>query len=295
MQWNPACWRRWSLLALLLTLVGQLGAESGEPFGQGLLFRIERPGLPPSHVFGTMHSDDERVVQLPGPVRQVFEASEAVVLEMEMGEAATLTALSSMVYADGRELRSVIGDALYRQTAEAMVARGVPEVAIRHYKPWAVMVMLSMPPPTTGQFLDMLLYQWAMTQGKRVHGLESAQEQVAVFDGFSEVEQIQMLQDALKDQPRLPEMFRELVGFYLARDLAALLALNTQHGPEDVALAQRVQVRLVERRNRLMVERMLPLLEEGRAFVAVGALHLPGEDGILALLVRQGCRVERVY
>lgn len=295
MKGNRANCSRCLLLILLLVMSGLLWAESSVPFGQGLLFRIEPPGQPPSHIFGTMHSDDERVVKLPKLVRDAFEASEVVVLEMEMGAGTTLSTLSAMVLSDGRDLRMVLGDGLYQQTVEAVAERGIPELAIRHYKPWAVMVMLSMPSPTTGQFLDMVLYQTALMQGKPVHGLESAQEQVAVFDGFSEAEQIELLRDALSDRHRLPEMFRQLVAAYLARDLATLLELNAEYSPQDGGLAQRVQARLVDRRNRLMVERMLPLLEEGHAFIAVGALHLPGAQGVLKLLQRQGIAVERVY
>ncbi|HEY7840695.1 MAG TPA: TraB/GumN family protein [Gammaproteobacteria bacterium] len=53
--------------------------------------------------------------------------------------------------------------------------------------------------------------------------------------------------------------------------------------------------RLLTGRNRIMVERMLPLVESGDAFVAVGAMHLPGADGILALLRERGFTIERVY
>ncbi|MFC1685201.1 TraB/GumN family protein [Pseudomonadota bacterium] len=294
MNWNDRYpWRLvwlWPLLFLLL-LAGQVAA-SEVPFGQGLLFRIERPGVTPSHLFGTMHSDQPEVVRLARPVSTAFDGSGTLALEMEMGAE---TMMAAMVFSDGRELRGVIGDELYQRAVEAVALRGMPEMAIRHYKPWAVLTILSMPPPTTGQFLDLVLYQSALAQGKPVVGLETAQEQIAVFEGFSEVEQVAMLRETLDTQHLLGQMFEELTAAYLQRDLVRLMGLNDQYGPADPGLEGRIQEQLIDRRNRLMVQRMLPLLKKGRAFIAVGALHLPGESGILSLLSAQGYLVTRVY
>jgi len=294
MNWNDRYpWRLvwlWPLLFLLL-LAGQVAA-SEVPFGQGLLFRIERPGVTPSHLFGTMHSDQPDVVRLARPVSTAFDGSGTLALEMEMGAE---TMMAAMVFSDGRELRGVIGDELYQRAVEAVALRGMPEMAIRHYKPWAVLTILSMPPPTTGQFLDLVLYQSALAQGKPVVGLETAQEQIAVFEGFSEVEQVAMLRETLDTQHLLGQMFEELTAAYLQRDLVRLMGLNDQYGPADPGLEGRIQEQLIDRRNRLMVQRMLPLLKKGRAFIAVGALHLPGESGILSLLSAQGYLVTRVY
>ena len=56
-----------------------------------------------------------------------------------------------------------------------------------------------------------------------------------------------------------------------------------------------IQERLLPRRNHLMVKRMIPRLKEGNAFVAVGCAHLPGDEGMVNLLVEQGYKVTRVY
>jgi len=298
MKWRDRYpWRlvwRWPLLFLLL-LAGQVAVASDAPFGQGLLFRVEQPGGNSSHLFGTMHSDQEQVVRLAQPVATAFDGSGTLALEMDMGAETMMAAMTAMVFSDGRELRGVIGEGLYQRAVEAVALRGMPEMAIRHYKPWAVLTILSMPPPTTGQFLDLVLYQSALTQGKPVVGLETAQEQIAVFEGFSEAEQVAMLRETLDTQHLLGKMFDELTAAYLQRDLARLMELNEQYGPADPGLEDRVQEQLIDRRNRLMVERMLPLLVKGHAFVAVGALHLPGRKGILSLLVERGFRVERIY
>jgi hypothetical protein len=85
------------------------------------------------------------------------------------------------------------------------------------------------------------------------------------------------------------------VAVYVDGNLALSYALwerRLSHlGP---ALAQRYTDRLLNYRNRRMVERMMPYMEQRSAFVAVGALHLPGEQGVLRLLERQGYRVTRL-
>lgn len=292
---NRMGWRYRHVLLLVLGLLLAATAQAGMPFGQGRLFRVDIPGAPSSYLFGTMHLDDARVVRLPPTVKSAFDEASQVVLEIEMGPETLLASMSAMVLADGRDLKTVIGDELYRRTVEAAAARGMPEMAIRNYKPWAMMTILSMPPPTTGQFLDMVLYQSAQLEGKAVYGLETVQEQLAVFDGFSEAEQIAMLRDTLDNQPYFEEIFEQMTVAYLKGDLAALMQINEQYGSEDATLLEQIQERLIDRRNALMVERMLPLLEKGRAFVAVGALHLPGGRGVLSLLQERGYAVKRVH
>ncbi|UCE88321.1 MAG: TraB/GumN family protein [Pseudomonadota bacterium] len=63
----------------------------------------------------------------------------------------------------------------------------------------------------------------------------------------------------------------------------------------DPEIAELFTRRFIVERNRLMLERMQPRLREGNAFIAVGALHLPGEQGLLRLLERRGYRVKAIY
>ncbi len=284
----------WVLCLCMFLLQGEAFAEI--PFGKGLLFRIEKGNAAPSYLFGTIHLEDKRVVTLPEPVRTAFDQSRQVVLEMTMEGTSVLKVAAGMVYADGRELRQVLGDDLYGRTVAAAESRGLPEVALRHYKPWSVVTLLIVPPPKTGQFLDFVLFQTAKNTGKQVVGLESAEEQLAVFDGMREGDQIMMLEDTLNNLEQLPTMFESMLDAYLKRDLAALVAINeTYQESGDQQLAKVFQERFVDDRNLRMVERLHPMLSEGGVFVAVGALHLPGEKGILNLLKRAGYHVEVVY
>jgi uncharacterized protein YbaP (TraB family) len=86
-----------------------------------------------------------------------------------------------------------------------------------------------------------------------------------------------------------------LLRAYLDRDLGTLMALAERYQGSGQDRYSRLMDSLLWKRNRLMVERMVPRLAEGSSFIAIGALHLAGERGVLALLEGLGYRVARVY
>jgi len=197
---------------------------------------------------------------------------------------------------DGRMLSDIIGKPLFRQTASAIRSRGIQELVLERMKPWAAAVILSMPASETGLVLDMMLYQSALEQGKSVHGLETVEEQLNVFEALSEKDQVLLLQDAVENFPALDALHAELLQAYKQRDLAGLMALGEaamQAG--DQQLADEFQQHLVVDRNHRMSDRMQVYLRQGEVFIAVGALHLPGEEGLLKLLEQQGFTVRRLY
>ncbi len=281
---------------LMLWMLLQPAVAAAIPDGKGMLFLLERDGLTPSYIFGTIHSEDERVLQLSPLVRKAFSKAETVALEMTLDGDSMLAAAMAMLYRDGRDLPGVIGKQRYKRVVTAFSGQGVPEVALQHYKPWAVAIILSMPPTKSGEFLDLVLYKDAVKGEKKVVGLETVDEQHSIFDDLSEEQQILMLDDALDSLEQLPVMFGRLLEAYLARDMAALVEISEGYMEQgDPELEEVFQQRLIDDRNQLMVERMVPLLQQGGCFVAVGALHLPGEQGILHLLGQMGYRITVVY
>jgi uncharacterized protein YbaP (TraB family) len=291
---NHDFYRLGVLLAWMLLLPSPVAADI--PHGKGVLFLVERDGLAPSYIFGTIHSEDKRVLQLPSAVRNAFDAADTVALEMTMDEGNLMAASLGMLYLDGRDLPGVIGKQRYKRVVAAMAGRNVPEEMLRSYKPWSVATILSMPKAETGMFLDMVLYTDAINRKKKVIGLESAAEQISIFDDLSDDLQIAMLDDTLEHLEQLPSMFKQLMDAYLARDMAALVKTSEKFMQQGDPKVEKVfQQRLLDDRNHTMVERLQPLLQKGRLFVAVGALHLPGEQGILQQLEDMDYRVTAVY
>lgn len=277
--------------------VGLAVALSGPAAAAGMLYKICVPGAEgPSYLFGTLHSEDPRVLALPPVVVDAFARSHSFAMEAVPDAEAIMESMLVMTYTDGRTLREVLPRALYREATAALAERGLPVGAYRDFKPWAVVTLLSVPPSETGRFLDIRLYESAMASGKRVEGLESMEEQLQIFDGLDEADQIALLRETLASRGRLPGLFESMTLGYLARDLDALVVASDRYleGVEP-RVAQLLMDAAVGSRNRRMVERMIPLLNEGGWFIAVGALHLPQQDGILRLLAERGYLVETVF
>lgn len=290
--------RIYTLMMLWMALLVWIMPAPAEqlPFSQGVLFQIGQEGVPASYLFGTIHSEDQRVLTLPEPVERAFIESPRLFVEVDMDSANLLTAVAGMLLDDGRELADILEPALYQQTVNAAAQLGLPELALRQYKPWALAMLLSLPPTRTGQFLDLVLYQRAKALNKTVAGLETMHEQMDLFDSLSEDDQVTLLRDALNNRDQLPTIFQALLDRYLKRDLRGLVEINQQLAETSASgLADRFQVKLVDERNRRMVERLVGPLASGGVFVAVGALHLPGEQGMLRMLERRGYRIVRKY
>jgi uncharacterized protein len=295
----------WSGVALAATpATGNTGAASSttraEPAGasrhtRGLLWRIEAPGVKPSYLFGTIHSDDARVTTLPEPVERTLDASRRFIMEAVLDGEGLTNMAESMYFNDDRTLEQVIGKELYAKTLKALVARGISTLGVENQKPWAVMMTLSLPPPRTGEYLDLILEARAAGENKPISGLETVAEQVAVFNDLPLPDQIALLRETVDAEQDLAKEYEELVQTYLARDLTALAQISDRHEPGDDRVYRTVMDRLLTQRNRRMRERLMPILRDGGAFIAVGAAHLPGPTGLLNLIKKAGYRVTPVY
>jgi uncharacterized protein len=291
-------------LVLVVVLTPQGALASAEViYGQGLLWRVERPGETPSHLFGTMHSNDPDVTHLPEPVAAAFDAAQSFGLEMVLSAdaAGQLRAATTL---PGGNLENLLGAARFERMADLGWRYGMPVSALRQLKPWAVMMLLSQPPAERARRtarqesppLDLLLQRRAAARGMVIFELESASEQIAVFDDLPVSDQIAFLDSALVENTRIDSWWSTMKEAYLARDVGAIYQLMSESRMGDnPELMQLFKERMIEQRNERMVQRMAYGLAKGKAFIAVGALHLPGERGVLNLLVQQGYAITRVY
>ena len=284
------------LLVGLLFFLLVVSLQASEDKNYGLLWEVSKPGFEAAYLFGTIHSEDPEVLQLATPVQQAFDDADSVVLEVMMDLEAMIYTSSAMLMVDGRVLSEIIGQSLFEKTARAVSARGIPEVMLERMKPWAVATTLSMPLPETGMVLDLKLFQSAEQAGKQLHGLETIREQLDVFETMPEGDQVVLLKDAVDNLEVIDDMNAALLSAWKRRDLAAMMAISDaamQSG--DQRIARDFEQRLIIDRNRLMAERIEPHLERGGAFIAVGALHLPGDDALLNLLERRGYTLMLIY
>ena len=260
--------------------------------GQGLLWRVTGADAGESYVLGTMHIAEPRVMKVVDVIQQQFAASPLFAMEVVLDGAAMQKLSVAMFYDDGRNLAKEVGAPLFASVAEHLGDYGIPSALAENMKPWAAFTTLSMPVGASALPLDMQLMGAARQAGKQVVGLESVDEQLAVFDGVPDTDQIAMLRDVACHYDLFQHELADMVDAYVARDLAALVEQSERYDSEG---KEAFMDKLLYERNARMAERMVPLLAVGHAFIAVGALHLPGARGVLRLLEQQGYRVEAVY
>ncbi len=273
----------------------EAGARSAGRFERGLLFQVTKPGQPESHVFGTIHVGDPRVLALPLPVTRAFDRSQGLIVEVLLDEVGIEAFSAQMLLEPGKTLNGEIGPSLFERAASLLKRYSIPREAALHLRPWAVFTTLNLPPPTDLLPLDLALMKRAREEGKTVGALESIEEQTRVLGTLPRDDQIALLADTVCHYGAIQSELRELVRAYLDRDLGALMAQAEKYQASGQERYIRLMDNLLWKRNRRMVERMETSLSKGSAFVAVGALHLAGERGILALLEERGYRVSRVY
>jgi uncharacterized protein YbaP (TraB family) len=291
------------LLAVFGVLTGCGTAQSGDPppFGQGVLWRVEKAGAV-SHVFGTVHSVDERVVNLAPRVADTFAAARNLSIEMIDDQATQSKLTVAMLIPGGRTLEEILGPELFAETVKVGERYGFQPAALERLKPWAPFLFYSYPPSEFHRIaagmqpLDQRLQHDAEARAIPVYGLETPEEQIATFDEMKESDQVALLAGVVTQNPTIEEQFAAIIEHYVARDVAAIVAMTeAQTGEGDEALMRMFQQRLITDRNHRMADRMAARLEEGGAFVAIGALHLPGEEGVLNLLKQRGFEISRVY
>lgn len=288
-----------ALLSVLLVVL-PAAAKEARPHGQGRLFEVTAAAIAPSYVFGTMHSTDPEVLQPPAKVMRAFDRSERLVLELVFDPALEGRMQQAMLLDDGRTLTEVVGPALFARLMRRAALYRLPAQHVNRMKPWAAGLALSLPLSELERAaggalaLDRALQKAADERGIPVYGLESTAEQIDAFDGLSEADQIAALRTTIELNPQIDAIFAEMKEAYLAGDLDRLHAMSRSfYAGSDSGLADLFERRFIEIRNRRMANRLARHVKKGGAFVAIGALHLSGETGVLRLLERRGYTVRR--
>jgi uncharacterized protein YbaP (TraB family) len=291
----------WRTRGLYATLFAALIASiaQAEPYDRGLLWRIDKPGVAPSYVFGTLHSADPRVTALTPPVARAFASCRTFATEVYLSDVADARFFEAMQFDDGHRLEPLLGTDGYARLKLALGDTAPPDDVLARTKPWAALLRVAAPqPPVDGATLDRELVATARARHMTILGLEWLDEQIAALDAIPLDTQLALLRHAIDDRAGLAAQIEPTIRAWLERDLAALSRINLAAAAGDPELARHYAVltrHIVDNRNVVMAHRLFLPLRAGKVFVAVGALHLYGERGLLALLRQQGYQVRRVY
>jgi uncharacterized protein YbaP (TraB family) len=277
------------LLVFSLVFAFGLAPAAQAETDTALYWALSRDGQPAGFLLGTIHSEDPRVLDFSEAFIDQLTANGVFAMEM-VPDLPTLTRLTEyMHYQDGTLLEQRIGTERFARVRAALIDYSVPAGWVAKMKVWAAMMTLSVPPPRTGLFMDFSLSLRAAGAGLKVVGLETLEQQLSFLENMPEEQQLALLDQALDEFDRVTEVHDQMVDSYLAGDLQALSAQVDAQLAELAPEARRYfMAEGIAARNERMLAALLPLLAEGRVFVAVGALHLPGTEGLIAGLRRQG-------
>jgi uncharacterized protein YbaP (TraB family) len=275
----------------------ETATASGTP---GLFLYEVSAGAKPSYLLGTIHIGFGFDEVLTPHARQDFQGSERVWLEADVASANPMQLVSAAVLPADQSLRKLVGEPTWAQLVAALKGQ-IPEPVLDRLKPWMPAmivgitrmgeVLAELKPGTTGeQRMDVELMGAATKAGKEMHYFETVAEQIAVFEAIPFDEQVRELRHTLSSETTGEG--RALLEAFASGDEAALAKALFKGG--SVEESPGFYAELLDRRNERWLPRLLPELERGGAFVAVGAAHLLGERGLIKALRERGYTITRV-
>jgi uncharacterized protein YbaP (TraB family) len=184
----------------------------------------------------------------------------------------------------------VIAPETFAAVAKRAAALGLPIEPLKRFKPWSLALMLTQMEWQKAGFdgelgLDRHFYDRARSDGKRVQGLETAEFQIAQLDGIPMALQERMLAEAVDDVDSEMANISTLARAWKTGDAATVERIVL----EDMKKEPAIYERLLVARNRNWLPQLEALFNRaGRAFVVVGAAHLIGSDGLIAMLRARG-------
>jgi uncharacterized protein len=266
-------------------------------YEQGLLWRVAKDGKA-SHVFGTIHDADARVAVPPAPAEEAFGRTRTLLVEFLPDAYTRERFMEAALFTDRQTLEEKIGADDFARVLERLTPTGLERDVIGKLKPWGALINLRHSAGDAPESVDAHLIGQARARRLTVFQMEGVEEQIFAFDECPMETQVVLLKHSLAHRDELMTLEEETIRAYLARDLSAIWRLRERfiaRYPEVAAHQAVMTKRLLYDRSVVMAYRMQRELRRGGAFVAVGALHLYGEKGVLALLQEDGYRATRVY
>lgn len=262
---------------------------------KSLFWEVSGNGLEkPSYLYGTMHAQDSRVFNFKDGVMDAFNGSDSYAMELNMDSIDQGALMASLVMDSTHSLQTLLSKSDYK----------LVETFFRDSLGQALFMYNKMQPMFTSQLiaardlktqqedaLDLYFFKEAKKQKKHTIGLETMMEQVSAFSAIPLTKQAAGLVKAVKEYGKEDESnIENIMEHYVKGDLDKLLEITTKT-EEDKELAKIFNETFIVKRNQNMADRSVPLMKKGSTFIAVGAAHLPGEDGVIELLRKKGYTV----
>jgi len=234
---------------------------------------------------------------LPPALDRAYTDSPELVMEIDLSsldpDAGQNYVLAHGMLPSGQTLRGIIGEARYARLQSHAAQLGLPLAGLDALEPWTVAITLTQLEyahagldPDSG--VERQLERRAEADHKPIHGLETLEDQLGLLHGMSYEDQARFLDLSSEEGEDLDTETTEILKAWSTGDERTLERLLRADYDEFPELFQR----LVTDRNRRWIPELAALLRGDRnQLVVVGALHLVGQDGVVALLRAQGYTV----
>jgi len=251
-----------------------------------LLWRVEGPNGP-SYLFGTMHMGVS-LADVGPSVAKALDQTKTFISETDLTLVNQLEVLRMGTLGPKESLEALLGSEAFDELAR-LLSRSLNRSNLDRLKPWFAYLNALQAIHESGASIDAELTDRAKAAGKEMIYLETWQFQLGML---SELITVDDVKEILKDDSPDRKLIEDLGKAYRAGDFDALTTMLA--GPEAVAKDPRAFKLMFADRNRAWVKPLADAMRAGPTFVAVGAGHFAGDEGVLALLKAEGIEAVRV-
>ena len=255
------------------------------------------------YLFGTFHLLDGCIDWFNDEVREAFERSNELVMEIvlpdnpaEIQQAMMPLITRYAVDPQGRKLSDRLSPEQNRALNAALAPMGAPAGAFDNFEPWFVnMTLASVMAQRLGmtgeQGAESVLKRAAAGRNMTIGAVETIEGQIQMFDGLSDAAQLTMLRETLDDMDEMQQVLPRMTAVWRTGDEAGLDQMMNEGLNGNSELRRAMLGARNERWAEWIDERMD---RPGVVFMAVGAGHLSGSDSVQSFLATRNIRTERV-
>ena len=291
------------LLLIWILATCNVYAQTGTSKSGSLLWKISGKGLSkPSYLLGTLHlKSGEYLDSIPG-AKMAFQSCEQTVIELDMRNMSELQTQmqQAMMMTPDTTYKMLYSDKDYQFVSEqltSLIGTGLEELGI--LKPAAIQLTIVslvyanyFPDANPEDVLDTRIQSESIKGKKTVLALETANDQMHVLFGVMNLQrQADVLLCYLKNRDAVNALTPELISDYNQGNLDKLY----QQQDNEICPSTPSEINALNKdRNDKWMKKLPEIMKEKSSFIAVGALHLAGEEGLLNLLEKAGYKVEPV-
>jgi uncharacterized protein YbaP (TraB family) len=251
-------------------------------------------------LLGSVHYLREQDYPLPPIVDELYGLADTLVMELDLDDLDPAAIQGSFATAGvlppNTTLRSILDPETYSRTEALAADLGMPMTLLERLEPWLVSLTLTDLTMARLGFqanhgLEQYLMRNAVADRKEILGLESIEDQIGIFDALSLEDQAILLSQSVEDLATPEEFMFGILDAWRAGSLDEL----AEEFSDDFADSPELERALVATRNARWVARIDEMLDDGRRYlIVVGALHLVGDDSVVAMLQARGVEVSPV-